>query len=204
MTTEPQTELRPPDPRPFAEEHSVPPPPPRRSWAWIGIAGWVAAATLTVAVGTFWETIVRLRQEIAIRDERLTELAARAGKDQRWLAMVSTPGVRFADMRPEAPGTSSLQGRVVYDPASHRALVVFQGVFPPRGQAYQLWAVRGGVPMDAGVLQPDSTGFAIVRLENMGTPGITEGFAVSVEPRGGSPDRGAPTGPTILQGSLGG
>jgi hypothetical protein len=201
MTTAP-TELRDPDLRPVPEEHSYPSPPPRRSWAWLGIAGWVAAAALTVAVGTFWETIVRLRQEISIRDDRVTELHARTARDQRWLAMLSAPGVRLADLRP-AGGSSTLQGRVVYDPSSHRALVVFQGAFPPRGQDYQLWAIRAGVLMDVGILHPDTTGFAVVRLENMGTPGMTEGFAVSVEPKGGSPKRELPTGPTILQGSLG-
>ena len=204
MTNAP-TELRDPGLQPVVEEETYPSPPPRRSWAWLGIAGWVAAATLTIAIGTFWETIIRLRQEIAIRQERVTELHARTVRDQRWLAMMSAPGVRFADLRPAADaGNSSLQGRVVYDPSSHRALVVFQGAFPPRGQDYQLWALRGGVPMDVGVLHPDSTGFAVVRLENMGTPGMTEGFTVSVEPRGGSPKREAPTGPTVLQGSLGG
>ena len=92
----------------------------------------------------------------------------------------------------------------MYDPVSHRTLVVFQGAFPPSGRVYQLWARRGGLPVDVGVLQPDSTGFAIVRLENMGTPGITDGFIVSIEPRGGSPNGEAPTGPTILEGSLDG
>ena len=203
MTNAP-TELRDPDVEPVTEEYSYPAPPPRWSWAWLGIAGWVAAAALTVAVGTFWETIVRLRQEIAIRDERVAELFTRTGKDQRWLALMSAPGVRFADLRPAAAGLSSLQGRAVYDPVSQRALLIFQGAFPPHGQDYQLWAVRSGAPVDVGVLQPDSTGFAIVRLENMGTPGITEGFTVSVEPRGGSPKGVVPTGPAILQGSLGG
>lgn len=202
MTTAPPTELR--SVGPAEEERSfVPKPPPRRSWMWLGIAGWVAAATLTVAVGTFWETILRLRHEIQMRDDRVAELGQRVERDQRWFRVVAAPGARVSEFRPGPGVTAELRGRAVYDPASQRVLVVFQDAFPPRDHDYQLWAMRGGILMDLGILRPDDTGFAIYRLENMGAAGVTESFTVSLEPKGGSPNRGTPTGPTILGSTLG-
>jgi hypothetical protein len=202
MTTAPHSDLLEAPPANVAGDSPLPAPlpPPRRSWLWLGIAGWVAAAALAVAVGTFWETILRLRYEIQVRDERVSELSHRVTRDQRWYSVVSAPGAHLVELRPVAATT--LRGRAVYDPISQRALVVFQDAVPPQGSDYQLWAVRGGIPMDLGILRPDSTGFAIYRLENMGAPGITEAFLVSMETKGGSPRRVSPAGTTILQGSL--
>lgn len=178
-------------------------PTPRRSWMWLGIAGWVAAATLTVAVGTFWETILRLRHEIQMRDDRVAELGQRVERDQRWFRVVAAPGARVSEFRPASGVTAAVRGTAVFDPASQRALVVFQEAFPPQGHDYQLWALRGGILMDLGILRPDPTGFAIYRLENMGAAGVTESFTVTLEPKGGSPNPGAPTGPAILRSTLG-
>jgi hypothetical protein len=204
MTTAPRTEPR--DRGSASTEEAVNyVPPPRRSWAWLGIAGWVAAAAMGVAVGTFWETIIRLRYELRIRDERVTELTHRLAHDQRWTTVLSAPGLRVAELAlTSAPSERStpLRGSAMYDPGTQRAIVVFQEAFPPQGRDYQLWALRGGVPMDLGVLRPDTTGIAIYRLENMGAPGVTAGFRVSLEPKGGTPTHTAPSGPTILEGSI--
>jgi anti-sigma-K factor RskA len=204
MTTAPQAEPR--EPATAAEAAGwAPSPAPRRSWAWLGIAGWVAAAAMAVSVATFWETILRLRNEVTIRDERAAELLHRLARDQRWITVVSAPGARITELRPaSAPSehTSALRGSAVYDPGSQRVLVVFEEAKPPSGRDYRLWALRGGVPMDLGIVRPDSAGVAIYRLENMGAPGITEGFLVSLEPAGGAQGHAAPTGPTVLQGSI--
>lgn len=203
MTTAPQT-----DPRPVTAAEATgwaPSPAPRRSWAWLGIAGWVATAALAISVGTFWETILRLRNEVTIRDERAAELMRRLERDQRWITVVSAPGARITKLQPaSAPSerASALSGNAIYDPASQRVLVVFQDAKPPAGRDYQLWTIRAGVPMDLGILRPDPTGVAIYRLENMGGPGVTEGFVVSLEPAGGAGGAAGPTGPTVLQGSF--
>jgi anti-sigma-K factor RskA len=174
---------------------------PRRSWAWLGIAGWVAAAAMTVAVGTFWETILRLRHEIQIRDERVAELANRDARDQRWMSLLSASGARVAEVAPTSEAPAGFHGRAVHDPATRRTLVIFREAFPPEGHDYQLWTTRGGAPLDLGILRPDSAGVAVYRLENMGGAGVSDVFSVSLEPKGGSP---VPTGPTVAQGSLSG
>ena len=203
MTTAPQIEPR--EPATAAEAAGwTPSPAPRRSWAWLGIAGWVAAAAMAVSVATFWETILRLRNEVTIRDERVAELLHRVSRDQRWITVLSAPGARITELRAaSAPSerTSALRGSAVYDPGSQRVLVVFEEAKPPASRDYRLWALRGGIPMDLGVLRPDSSGIAIYRLENMGGPGITEGFIVSLEPAGDAAGHAAPTGPIVLQGS---
>lgn len=204
MTTAPQV-----DPRETEvasrEEAAVFVPPPRRSWAWLGIAGWVAAAALGVTIGTFWETIVRLRHEVQIREERTAEMSGRLGRDQRWIAFLSAPGLRKLELLPTSPPSERswrVRGNALYDPGSQRALVVFQEAVAPRGRDYQLWAYRAGSALNLGVLRPDSMGIATFRLENMGGPGETTGFMVSLEPKGGIPNDDAPIGPSVLQGSF--
>jgi anti-sigma-K factor RskA len=53
---------------------------------------------------------------------------------------------------------------------------------PPPGKQYQLWAIRGGKPMDEGVFKADSVG-----IHKMKTVEQPEAFAVTMEPVGGSP-----------------
>lgn len=52
---------------------------------------------------------------------------------------------------------------------------------PPAGQQYQLWAIRGGKPVDEGVFKADSVG-----IHKMKTIEQPEAFAVTMEPEGGS------------------
>jgi anti-sigma-K factor RskA len=156
---------------------------------------------MTVAVGTFWETILRLRHEIQIRDERVAELANRTARDQRWMSLLSASGAHVAEVAPTSAAPAGFHGRAVHDPATRRTLVVFREAIPPEGHDYQLWITRGGAPLDLGILRPDSAGVAVYRLENMGGAGVSDVFSVSLEPKGGSR---VPTGPTVAQGPLSG
>jgi len=88
-------------------------------------------------------------------------------------------------------------------------------LFNPRGRAlflgrslpaeltrdYELWLLRDGKPVAAGLLPPGPDGrvLADIRPELL-APGRPAGFAVSVEQKGG--ERDAPKGPIILTGAL--
>ncbi|MES2765785.1 MAG: anti-sigma factor, partial [Bacteroidota bacterium] len=52
---------------------------------------------------------------------------------------------------------------------------------PPPGQQYQLWAIKGGKPVNEGVFEVDSA--AIHKMPTVAEP---EAFAVTIEPMGGS------------------
>jgi anti-sigma-K factor RskA len=55
-----------------------------------------------------------------------------------------------------------------------------------------------------GLIKADAQGRATVRLENLGAQGTLGGFAISLEPEGGSPNPRAPSGPVVMAGKFGG
>lgn len=70
---------------------------------------------------------------------------------------------------------------------------------PPPGRAFELWLLRGNdnPPLSLGVA--GATGRQAVAVPATARDGI--GFAISIEPPGGSPT-GAPTGPVVFVGNL--
>jgi len=70
---------------------------------------------------------------------------------------------------------------------------------PPAGRSYELWLLRGAdlAPVSLGVASVDEP----KRLTLPASFSQGTGFAVSVEPEGGSPT-GAPTGPVVFVGGL--
>lgn len=171
---------------------------------WIAACGWAAVVALAVVSGTFMELSHRLRAEISSREIRVVTLSSQLEVEQRWLATLNAPGVRVVDMVLAEQGQVDLRGRAVYDPASHRAVIVCKNAVPPAGKDYELWVVRGGSHASLGVLQANEDGVAVIRVEDAGDPATLEAMDVSLEAKGGSPDRSAPGGPVIMVGPLGG
>jgi len=114
----------------------------------------------------------RLRESNALTDLRLATLAARdAVKDASY---------------------ASSQIVVAWDPYQHQGVVAMQNLpAPAAGHDYQLWVLDPGAetPLSAGLLTA-SRPFAV---KPIGTQ--NPGFAISLEPSGGSP---VPTGPILF------
>jgi anti-sigma-K factor RskA len=75
---------------------------------------------------------------------------------------------------------------------------------PESGRDYELWAVGGGRPrpQSLGLIALRDVNLPVTRLESDKTATIGDTvFAVSLEPRGGSPT-GQPTGPVLWTGKL--
>ena len=68
----------------------------------------------------------------------------------------------------------------------------------------ELWALRGGPPQSLGLIRPDASGRAIVKLPDTGDPAGLAAFAVSLEKAGGSRSPAGPEGPVVMVGKLGG
>jgi hypothetical protein len=177
-------------------------PAPRRGLGWVWTVGWGLAVILAIVAGTLLESTGRLRAIIRARNNELNELHRQAATEAKWAAILGFPGARLVSLAPTPQASPTIHGRAVYAPAAQRALVVLEGALPPAGSDYELWVVRGGVPVSQGVAEPDSRGIAVLRAEAIGDSSLVSAFAVSLEPKGGSPARSAPSGPFVLVGSL--
>lgn len=190
--------LRAPEPEPQPPPVSETYHEPRGGFGWVGTVGWALAVLLAIVAGTLLESTGRLRAIISARNNEANDLHRRNAMEERWAAILGFPGARVIDMT-RGPGVpESLHGRAVYAPAAQRAIVVLEGAMPPGGGDYEVWVVQSGGMVSQGVAAPDSRGIAVLRLENLGDAAIVRGFFVSLEPKGGSPTKTAPTGRAML------
>lgn len=172
---------------------------------WFAWAGWGAAAVLLITSGTFYESTGRLRAILRAREADLNGTARDLAVERQWGGVLTSPIARIADLAPVAPTAGEaggIRGRAVYDPATRRAVVVLSNAAAPDSQSYELWALRGLMPADLGVIHPDEHGAAVLRLESVGEPTTLTAFAVSLEPKGGASAKSAPSGPVVLMGPL--
>ena len=82
--------------------------------------------------------------------------------------------------------SGATSGRVVYIPDEHVTVLTVDGLAPASaGKTYQVWDIRGGVPVSIGFLEvsADRRGNSVMRTD------ISSGevIAVTIEPEGGSP-----------------
>jgi anti-sigma-K factor RskA len=207
---EPRAEVRPLQRVPDV----TPPERPERTtgslWAWTALA---AAACLALTLGLLWtwRTESRWRVELTAQldasKHQVALLEQRVAEEQRWAAVMNSPAAQVATFSPtpdaSGAGSSGVKARAVFDPTSRRAVVAFANVHTPSGRDYQLWAIRAGKPSSLGLVKPDASGNAVMRIEDAGDPATLGAFAVSLEPQGGAPSHDIPTGPVVLVGKLG-
>lgn len=185
--------------------------PTRRRMAWVG---WAAAAALALVAALAWRSTSLLDAELTATRARLggelltlrTELGqtrAQVQEQEQWLEILNAPEARVAQIALTPDGAVALRGRATYDPRSRAAVFVFANVTTPEGRDYQLWAMRPDGVSSLGLIHADATGAALIRIDDAGDPTSLAGFAVSLEPAGGSPNASAPTGPVVMVGQLG-
>jgi len=90
------------------------------------------------------------------------------------------------------------RARVLFNAATHRVYLDVRSLPAlPAGKQYQLWALAGGKPVDAGLLA--ATTAAGDDLQQMKDVASAQAFAMTVEPTGGS---AAPTMPIQAMGAV--
>ena len=145
----------------------------RRGRRLFGIRAWPAAAVAA--------TIVALALAVGLV---LTTSGGDAGGAQT-IAMTAGPA---------APG---IDGRVLYVPDEDTAVVNLSDLPPLKaGDAYQLWVIKGGTPVSAGLFE--STGPAAARTVATGLEGA-DALAVTAQP---ASSRTVPEGPILVQAPL--
>jgi len=94
-------------------------------------------------------------------------------------------------------GDGDLSATLVYSASSGRAVVVAQELpGPPDGQTYELWQVRDGEAVSAGLFVPDD---GVVRTGVDADLASGDTVAVTIEPEGGS---ATPTMPIVMSATI--
>jgi len=181
----------------------IPLPRPRRTapraWRWA-----IAAAILLALIGVTWRVVGTLEQNLAAARSQMAELQKQLDEEKSWMALLESPQSRVVELHATPEGSAELTARVIFDPVSHRGLVLCDRFTAPAGKDYQLWAIAGGGPASLGLVRSDAAGHAVIKLADVGDPASLSAFAVSLEREGGSPTPTAPAGPVVLLGKLGG
>jgi len=154
-------------------------PPASRPGAWRPWLLTAAAALLAVGVG--FSNVV-LRQDLQERERQLAVFESAS----RTVALAG-PAER-----------QGAKGVLVERAGGGAPVLLLEGMPAPEGnRTYQVWVIRGGEPVSAGVLPLRAAGQQ--RLELTQSLEGVQTVAVSVEPAGGSP---SPTGPIVLATNL--
>lgn len=169
-------------------------------------------------------TIAEQRASIEARDGLIAQLAdSLSGADsmrttvvalrdslsrkETLLAVLRCPAMReiaLANPGADSGAAPSRGGKVMWDPDHGFAVVQVALPREPDDKDYQLWMIRDGKPVSAGVFHvdraPDSLG-EVYRLDRIAPtePRPRDAFAITVEPKGGVPK---PTGAMVLSGGL--
>lgn len=174
----------------------------RRRPAWPTWALAAAAAVLAVSTAVTWRAADTLRAELRGARERIAQAEMDLAVERAWAAVAMSPGARVVDLAPLTRGVAMPHVRATYDPASRRAIVAFENLATPAGSDFELWAILPDGPRSLGVVRPDATGRAEVRVADAGDPAVLAAFAISLEREGGSGDPRKPGGPVVLAGSV--
>jgi anti-sigma-K factor RskA len=167
-----------------------------RNW-WRGAA--LAAAVASVAAIAI---VLNLRGELEGRDTELAKARAQGvqlvlANQQLMAQLQAQPEIRYVSVLHDDKAAPTML--MTYDP-KHNALTLKRvGTFQEGpDKSLQLWALPpGAAPRSLGVM----TGEAVARLTAAEqVVGQSPALAVSLEPKGGVPGEGGPTGPVIFKG----
>ena len=176
-------------------------------WSWMAAAAAFAVTTVILAMITIGMggKLGEMKKEVESNRDALASISQQLELERQWSSVLSAPDARTAVLNPTAgSGLYAARGRATFDPASQRAVLVFENLKTPPGRAYELWAIVGSTPVSLGVIPTDNDGGAILRVENAGDPNQLNAFAVSIEPPGGSGNPNSPSGPLVMVGRVAG
>lgn len=146
-------------------------------------------ALLIISVAALFTVYNRLQQSNTLLASLQTEnqhFSNRVNLMDHELSIFRDPAFKMMKLQgtPKSPASaltvawSATKKRVMIDMANAK--------MPPNDQdhQYQLWALVGGKPVDLGVFDADTTS---KEMKEMKSIALADNFAVTLEPRGGSP-----------------
>lgn len=173
----------------------VPIQPDQGWWAslnlWRGLASLgTGAAVAAVLVSANLNTLNgRLGGEVQALGGQVQTLNAK---------LLATPEIQYVAVLADDKAAASML--VTFDPKSNRLTLKRVGEFQENAdQSLQLWALpQAGGAKSLGVLGGD----AVIKLTAAGTDVNVPTLAISLEPKGGVPSSGGPTGPVLFKGAM--
>ena len=130
----------------------------------------------------------------------LNSINARLGGEVQELTakLSATPEIQYVAVLADNKADASML--VTFDPKSNRLTLKRVGSFKEQAdKSLQLWALpQTGGAKSLGVMGGD----AVVRLTAAGSDVNVPTLAISLEPKGGVPSSGGPTGPVLFKGAL--
>ena len=154
-------------------------------WVWRGAAAAGALATVLAVVTGF-----SLRDQLDIRGKQVDELSAQ---------LKVVPKIEYVAVLVDAKSAETML--VTFDSKSQNLVLQRVGDYREASdKSLQLWALpNSGGPRSLGVLGGDK----VLRLATAeGDVKQVPTLAISLEPRGGVPSAGGPTGPVLFKGAL--
>jgi anti-sigma-K factor RskA len=104
-------------------------------------------------------------------DKTMADVAVMRDENAKMITLMSTDSSKH------------YMARVYWNHETHHAFIdVLSLPKPSEDKQYQLWALAGGKPVDAGVFDMDSTG----SMQHMKSISDADAWAVTLEPKGGS------------------
>jgi Anti-sigma-K factor rskA len=167
-------------------------------WA-LGVA---ASFMLAAAFGALWYAtradLGATRANVAQLDGMLYDKNRELKEKERELAWLKDPRVQVALLK-GLDANPNAKARLLWHPESKQGILWVSGLPPlPLEKSYELWAFVGDQPVPAGTFDTNADGATVIPIskqENLGEAPVK--FAISVEPKGGSP---SPTGAIVLVG----
>ena len=154
-------------------------------WVWRGAAAAGALATVLAVVTGF-----SLRDQLDIRGKQVDELSAQ---------LKVAPKIEYVAVLVDAKSAETML--VTFDSKSQNLVLQRVGDYKEASdKSLQLWALpNSGGPRSLGVLGGDK----VLRLATAeGDVKQVPTLAISLEPKGGVPSAGGPTGPVLFKGAL--
>ncbi len=129
------------------------------------------------------------RRDLKTADDSLAER-------QRALALLAEPTTEVVGLSPQPNFNSS--GSVILNRHSHKAMVFAKSLSPIANRDYELWIIRDGNKIPAGLLKVEAGGSALALIDDALLTNGANVFAITLEPAGGGT---VPRGPLVLVGA---
>jgi anti-sigma-K factor RskA len=167
----------------------------REKIAWLA----AAAAVLFAAIGFAARNQLAQQDAMMAASLRTADRARAACLEDLSSAHLDNDKLRTAVALLQSPSSKvvaiegkGLRARAVIDLAQHKGVVLSAALPAHAGHDFELWVIRGGAPVPAGVLHEEKGGTLLASVDPALLTNDITAVAVSLEPIGGSPN-GKPT-----------